>query len=74
MVNAAALVGLIKFLGGKRQAIWEKAESTRLVTARGDQAPSDRQAVSKVESATGATDRKNDESATYTKPVHIAKN
>ncbi len=29
MVNAAALVGLIKFIGGKRQAVWEKAESTR---------------------------------------------
>jgi hypothetical protein len=29
MVNAAALLGLIKFLGGKRQAVWDKAESTR---------------------------------------------
>jgi cellulose synthase/poly-beta-1,6-N-acetylglucosamine synthase-like glycosyltransferase len=30
MVNAAALVGIIKFLGGQRQTVWEKAESTRL--------------------------------------------
>jgi cellulose synthase/poly-beta-1,6-N-acetylglucosamine synthase-like glycosyltransferase len=29
MVNAAALVGLVKFLVGKRQTVWEKAESTR---------------------------------------------
>jgi len=30
MVNAAALVSIIKFLGGRRQTVWEKAESTRL--------------------------------------------
>lgn len=30
MVNAAALVGIVKFLGGQRQTVWEKAESTRL--------------------------------------------
>jgi hypothetical protein len=30
MVNAAALVGMVKFLGGQRQVVWEKAESTRL--------------------------------------------
>jgi len=31
MVNAAAMVGLLKFLAGQRQSVWEKAESTRLV-------------------------------------------
>jgi cellulose synthase/poly-beta-1,6-N-acetylglucosamine synthase-like glycosyltransferase len=30
MVNAAALVGIIKFFGGHRQRVWDKAESTRL--------------------------------------------
>jgi cellulose synthase/poly-beta-1,6-N-acetylglucosamine synthase-like glycosyltransferase len=30
MVNAAALVGITKFLGGQRLRVWEKAESTRL--------------------------------------------
>lgn len=30
MVNAAAIIGLIKFLSGERRSVWEKAESARL--------------------------------------------
>jgi len=33
MVNAAALVGIIKFFGGQRQTVWDKAESTRVAPA-----------------------------------------
>lgn len=32
MVNAAGIAGAGKFIGGQRQAVWEKAESTRLTT------------------------------------------
>lgn len=31
MVNCAALVGILKFMTGQRQTVWDKAESTRLI-------------------------------------------
>jgi cellulose synthase/poly-beta-1,6-N-acetylglucosamine synthase-like glycosyltransferase len=34
MVNAAAMAGAARFVVGHRQAVWEKAESTRSVTAQ----------------------------------------
>ena len=37
MVNTAALVGLLKFLAGKRQRVWEKAESTRQAAVPAEQ-------------------------------------
>jgi cellulose synthase/poly-beta-1,6-N-acetylglucosamine synthase-like glycosyltransferase len=36
MVNTAALLGLVKFLTGKRQRVWEKAESTRQAAVPAD--------------------------------------
>jgi cellulose synthase/poly-beta-1,6-N-acetylglucosamine synthase-like glycosyltransferase len=39
MVNAAAIVAMLRFVTGRRQAFWDKAESSRLAPARGRTAP-----------------------------------
>ena len=48
MVNAAALVGMLKFLGGQRQTVWDKAESTRLAPADATPEAPDLAAVDRV--------------------------
>lgn len=45
MVNAAAIVAMYRFVTGRRQAFWDKAESTRLSPARSSSSPAPERAA-----------------------------